>query len=199
MNSGIRAASKYEEFDFIFQPLSDSVLEDELVILSTTTGVLSDTLWLHHKISSIHYNPAFGFGFEPYELIMGTDDSATNDWVFFRMPYASEFDSLLASEAPTWFGEDFRCYVTVQEVEQHLSIEIFPNPASDYVQIMVNHLGAGKAYPFTITDTQGKILWKQEIFAKEEYRIPFNDFPKGLLILNINTGDRIISRKVIKD
>ncbi len=77
-------------------------------------------------------------------------------------------------------------------------MEIFPNPATDNVQIHISGLAKGKTYDFSITDMSGKLLWEKDVIAKEHYAIPLQDFPSGILILKIDAGNKSISKKLLK-
>ncbi len=78
------------------------------------------------------------------------------------------------------------------------TIEVNPNPVTDEIMIQVNHLASGKTYRFDITDAGGRILWRKDILTKQEYTVPVQDFPQGILILRVDAGTKVVTKTIIK-
>ena len=58
--------------------------------------------------------------------------------------------------------------------------------------------GIKMLFAFAIDTHTGKLLWKKDIIAKEEYEIPLYSFPAGILIFKVNAGNKSISKKLVK-
>ena len=72
-------------------------------------------------------------------------------------------------------------------------ITIYPNPITDYFQLR----GYDGSVLMVIRDLNGKVLLKKQVTANEEINI--NTFSKGIYIVEINTGNGIVIKKIIKD
>ncbi len=203
-NSGLNDVISYSTFPstFLLQPTEDTSsasLNKSLLFVDAVLGINTDTIPLGKSINSLHKNTSYGFGPYVYSIIMGVSDSDFSNYAFFYPPYnSSDVDSVLSGMYPSWFGEDYRCYVTIEEVEQYLSINVNPNPATDQLVIQVDHLAKGKTYTFEITNIQGQVLWRKEILAKQQYAVPIQDFPSGILILRVDAGTKVVTRKIVK-
>ncbi len=203
-NSGINSVTNYSEYppQFLLQPsidTSSAQVNRNLLMVDGVLGLATDTFHINKSIHSLHRNTSYGWGPYVYSVIMGCNDSASKDKVFFYPPWGlTDFDSTISNITPSWYGEDFRCYISTEQIEKNLSIEVNPNPATDAVLIQVNHLATGKTYKFEITNLEGKILWSSDILTKQEYRIPLQDLPSGVLILRVDAGTKVVTKKIIK-
>jgi len=201
-NSGLNAVTPYSEFPSVFflQPSFDTSanqLNKKILEVDAVLGLITNSFPINKTITNLRKNSSFGWGPYVYSLIFGVD--SPNDYLYYFPPWTfGIIDSAKSSAAPSWFGEDFRCYVSTQQVEENLSIEVNPNPATDEVLIQVNHLASGKTYKFTITNLEGKVLWSRDILTKQEYIVPLQDLPKGILILKVDAGTKVVTKKIIK-
>jgi hypothetical protein len=85
-------------------------------------------------------------------------------------------------------------------IEDHSIYDLFvyPNPASDYIQI--NNLGGGFEYAqFLLYDFTGRICRKTdfEIMEGESYRFFLDGIPGGIYILLKNSADGKLGRAKI--
>lgn len=66
-------------------------------------------------------------------------------------------------------------------------IEIYPNPASDYI-IIKNHTGLTGNSRFSIFDVTGRCLLSEQLYYNEDgsYRISTNGLPRGTYMLKLN-------------
>ncbi|MBQ9312841.1 MAG: T9SS type A sorting domain-containing protein [Bacteroidales bacterium] len=71
--------------------------------------------------------------------------------------------------------------------------QIYPNPTSDYVEVMCNY----KIYDIEITDINGRKLNK---FSVDNFmtEIDLSRYPKGIYLLTLNTSKGKSTKKVIK-
>ncbi len=73
-------------------------------------------------------------------------------------------------------------------------IKIFPNPASDYLQIEGNNIQNIQLY-----DVVGKIIFQNnEINSMYSTKIMTNKLSNGIYIFKINTNNKLITKKIIK-
>jgi hypothetical protein len=201
-HSGLNGVVPYSDFstEFFLQPsidTSSSQLNKQILEIDAVLGLISDSFFVNKTITSLHKNTAFGWGPYVYSIIFGVDSPKNVVYYFPPWPLGI-VDSAKCNSSASWFGEDFRCYVTTQQVEQNLSIEVSPNPVTDEVLIQVNHLAKGKTYNFEITSLDGKILWRKDILTQQEYSVPLQDLPKGILILKVDAGTKVVTKKIVK-
>lgn len=77
-----------------------------------------------------------------------------------------------------------------------LSINAFPNPATDILNVQVD---AVEKAELNLTDMTGKVLRRRMIEANNTQLISFElgQFPAGMYILHLSDGQNMVSRKVI--
>ena len=73
----------------------------------------------------------------------------------------------------------------VLDIQSEFEVNIFPNPATEYVNVQFQELETG--YVLMLVDELGKMLVKQEIKTKEII-IPFNKYSTGVYFLSIIDG-----------
>ena len=76
-----------------------------------------------------------------------------------------------------------------------LSIDIYPNPARDYLNIKnINNI-----QQIDILDIKGATIWTRSYHNKNMVEIPVSGFPNGLYIICITASEKNIVRKFIKN
>ena len=71
-------------------------------------------------------------------------------------------------------------------------ITIYPNPITDSFQMR----GYDGSVLMVIRDLNGKALFKKQVNANE--KITINSLPKGIYMVEINTGNGIVIKKINK-
>lgn len=105
------------------------------------------------------------------------------------------------------FGTEYRTNfiigdMTVPEapVTSSDNFEIFPNPSSGIVNILVPAFDNGLA-KITVTDRLGRVLLERKnTLTDKEYweRLDISDLSEGLYIVRIENGDQVVSEKIFK-
>lgn len=91
------------------------------------------------------------------------------------------------------YGEDAPPLAVKDETDV-FGIQVYPNPATEVVNVKLNK--AEKA-SFKLFDLGGKLV-KEITSAKQVTDINITSLPKGVYILNINTGKESVNKKIIK-
>jgi len=84
------------------------------------------------------------------------------------------------------------------EEEQNSPWQVFPNPARNLC-----HLAAPSGYEgetsLVVLDPNGKMIWDKQLYWEvgERMQIRLDDFPVGLYLLQIQSGDEIHTRKIL--
>jgi hypothetical protein len=72
------------------------------------------------------------------------------------------------------------------------SMNIYPNPAVDYIYLT----GMDGGYTIVIINTKGVVVYQRELSTKEE-KIDIGNFKKGIYLVKMSKGDKEISRKIL--
>jgi hypothetical protein len=91
---------------------------------------------------------------------------------------------------------NFEAGLTTMINDRHeLSIDIYPNPARDYLNIKnINDI-----QQIDILDIKGAAIWSGSFYNTKKVEIPVSGFPNGLYIICITSSDKNIVRKFIKN
>lgn len=200
-NLGIRLSENAEWFSQIFYQTTIDTginkISSKLLALNTNQIFSIDTFDTGVIMKAMHHVTDLGFGQNIYRLIFAPDDSIYNSVMLADYFYAVT-DTIYTPKNPEWFAEDFRCFIGISELNKHLSIHVYPNPASDEIVITINGMQKGVEYKFEITNEAGSVLFAQTMKAKEEYTIPINEMPSGILFLRVTGNGTYITKKIIK-
>ncbi|MDN5627807.1 MAG: T9SS type A sorting domain-containing protein, partial [Weeksellaceae bacterium] len=91
------------------------------------------------------------------------------------------------------YGKDVPLAVD-DNLQGAFGIQVYPNPASEVLNIKLNN--AQKA-TFKIFDLAGQLV-KESSSSDQLAEINISGLPKGVYILNINTGKESVNKKIIK-
>jgi len=75
------------------------------------------------------------------------------------------------------------------------SIELFPNPVSDILNIGLNEYDDASV---SIYNFIGQTIWKNQFSGQERIKVNCTDFAKGTYFIKIETKSGVITRKIIK-
>lgn len=144
-------------------------------------------------------------------------DTIDNDWKISNVTYASYFEDLYNPDGkitahvciewnesvnewcPTekyyysYSGHSITTALPPQHPENNNLAEIWPNPASDYINILVFDEFESTV---AVYSNNGRLLKKTKTYAKIT-TLPVGDLPKGIYIIQIASGNNILSEKLI--
>lgn len=88
--------------------------------------------------------------------------------------------------------------VAVKYVD-NASINVFPNPATEYVNVQVQDIQKG-SYNLTIFDLSGKLIKNEDINidGTNVYQIPLNQLQQGIYYIKIDNGEYALMKKFTK-
>jgi len=95
----------------------------------------------------------------------------------------------------------FRPKSPMIDMEQVQELNVFPNPASDYLYWSLSCEAEVSLY-LDITNIEGQLVYQQKIYnyaPNEEFLIPVGDLPQGIYYLSIGNGKEKISKMVVKN
>ena len=82
------------------------------------------------------------------------------------------------------------------ETSEIVNIEVYPNPARDYVLFQTVDIATN--YVITIYNTTGSKVMQKTVTANNNYQWETNNLPKGTYFYNLNSGNnKIKSGKVV--
>lgn len=98
------------------------------------------------------------------------------------LPYSTRSDSVIVSDPD----------VTSLTPELNADLRLFPNPASDVVEITVKGILSGK---MSIMDMKGRIVWQSAGTIMETTTIPVNLLAEGAYLFQLRTDKGMVTRK----
>lgn len=95
----------------------------------------------------------------------------------------------------TW-GTPF-IFTNVESIEKANELNVYPNPASDFIIIKKRSEEAEK-YIISLTDMQGREVFRKEISISNIYRLDISSQKPGAYLLKLQNQETLISRVMIK-
>ena len=123
--------------------------------------------------------------------ISGVFDGAIKTTCLLYVPTGSKSKY---QKAPGW--KDFTNIVEITTAlpsVTNVDITIYPNPITDSFQMR----GYDGSVLMVIRDLNGSVMLKKQVTANE--KITVNSLPKGIYMVEINTGHGTVIKKIIKD
>ena len=88
------------------------------------------------------------------------------------------------------------CLVDIESIMADKSINVYPNPAQDYVIIDLSEI-TQRVITLEVYDITGRQVMRKEIENNGEYRLDLNDYNEGIYILNMYMSKYKVSKKVM--
>ncbi len=121
-------------------------------------------------------------------------------------------DNYLNTEISVTPGLEYRFYSNAGQFEDRFEVifnartlndtkqsiaqwNVFPNPAEDFTEIHLNEPGT---FRITVSDMQGKIIWKQTVENQKSVRIDIKNWKSGLYSIIINNDKAEKTFKLLK-
>jgi N-acetylneuraminic acid mutarotase len=82
---------------------------------------------------------------------------------------------------------------TINENDWSKKVNVYPNPASDFIDIETDF----KNYYFSVFDIMGKLIFREKI-NQNKIRIDLSSFSNGLYFIQVQSYEKLISKKFIK-
>ncbi len=95
-----------------------------------------------------------------------------------------------------WKNGNGMNFLSSKDNEKNYSIKVFPNPASDKINVSVADQ-LSKDYTITLTDMSGKLVYQQQHTNAKEVTINIRGLAKGAYILAISSQQQNYSQKII--
>lgn len=116
---------------------------------------------------------------------LSTSGDNGSTWIF--SPLVLRFRSVVYGKDATLAVDD--------SVRSAFDIQVYPNPTSDILNIK---LDKAQKSTFKIFDLAGKLV-KESSSLDQTTEINISSLPKGIYIININTGKESVNKKIIKN
>lgn len=180
---------------------TDSLLDGGVIEYSIDGGTIWNniinstyTLWNFYSssdtITSNSNKPGFT-GTKDWNLSW-FEGPTLNDFVEYRFTFTS--DSINTS-MEGWLIDDIvinNGIVGINEIESNNSIQIFPNPTTDFITIKTDNLTNFKSA--TLKDILGKL-----IFTTEQTTIDISKFETGIYFMEITTTEGKVVKRIIRN
>ncbi|HNQ68163.1 MAG TPA: PKD domain-containing protein [Bacteroidales bacterium] len=90
------------------------------------------------------------------------------------------------------------CIVDIDEFKITNDIDIYPNPASDYIYIQTGKLETGKDIEVKLIDITGREIISEEYqVGYNDIRINVNNLPQGLYLVTLRTDNNRITQRIM--
>ncbi len=94
----------------------------------------------------------------------------------------------------------YECELVDTKIENGMAAEIsiYPNPASDQVQISIHT--PIKSYQVCLYDSKGQLIWKESspiVATNGNYTVNLSDFSNGVYYLMIRSEEYVLSEKIV--
>ncbi len=84
------------------------------------------------------------------------------------------------------------CYTALEDLYATKQFELFPNPASNFLNVNMESEGAGKLF---LIDLTGKVIREEFLEPGLQY-IDISEIPKGLYIIKVQSDKVVYSEKI---
>jgi Secretion system C-terminal sorting domain/Photosynthesis system II assembly factor YCF48 len=150
------------------------------------------TLYCISKRSNIDQNANL-------EQINNCYDSNNSFYLFNAIHFANETNGYVVGANGTIFRNSTGInepYLSTNKIDIQANIKIYPNPASDQINIAVNEKSSE---PFTIeiTDFLGKKVFSQSYNGNNTLSIDSKNFSKGVYLVRVISQDKRETQKVV--
>lgn len=77
-----------------------------------------------------------------------------------------------------------------------INIDIYPNPTSGVIQVDLNENTSGKIELYSF---EGKLVFSKELNQDNQVTIDLSGFSKGVYLAKVNTNNKVVVKKIIKE
>jgi len=139
---------------------------------------------------------------KPYRLHFGLNYDRIIDSVVVLWPsnpQKREVFNGLSTQKTYTLTEGGGILISTEErlTNQIPEVNVFPNPAHDYLEINIEHPGAEQSISLQIVNLLGKeMIYKEIEPGKTDCQLPVHHFPKGLYVLRVESGEQIFVKKI---
>ncbi len=97
-------------------------------------------------------------------------------------------------------SQDTVAITSVDNISRNMDLRIFPNPASDYMNISLPALTEDRNINLEILSLDGKTLFKKSGYEISDapFSVNLNDFESGIYLVKINARGKAFTGKIIK-
>ncbi len=189
------------------QPKSGRLIDSEFLLAQDANNSAAEliyTLVETPSIGSLLFNKApisVGTQFTQADLNNGAfkyrhDTDATEG--------TDEFTFTVSDGEGGWIGitpfqivlDESETTVSVEEVLEETLVNLYPNPAKDYLQVDLSAIASQRAL-VRIFDVQGKLVYQSNLVNPSVAEIGISTFNNGLYFLKLEMEDEVITKKIV--
>ena len=85
----------------------------------------------------------------------------------------------------------------IEQLESVNELNIYPNPANDFIDIETTGISDFQNSYFSIFDITGNLVTKEKMIQNKT-RIDLSEFPNGLYLIQVRNNGKMFSKKFIK-
>ena len=128
-----------------------------------------------------------------YDMVINEAKNELVAGTFARSIMTYPLDSILTVEDPM-------VNIETVELKKENPIKVFPNPASDVLQIEFQNIEQGRAVEFVVLSSDGKLMYQSEKLLLEKINATLNisDYPAGQYFIKVKMRHQIVSTSFVK-
>jgi hypothetical protein len=91
--------------------------------------------------------------------------------------------------------------IGIEEEELASSLNVFPNPTQDIVNIVIDN-NETKSYSFELIDALGQVISTEEVKdarGRTEVKFDLSNRAQGIYLLRVRTGNAAITRRITRN
>ncbi len=201
-NAGARATNN--EFKnssyFTFQPMFDnspSHLDQQILLLNPVDKQM-DTIIIDTELDYFKQpmEGSRGWGYYSLNWVGAKWNDAQPDSI-----YLAQYDNIVKVHGdafPNYINATYGCWVGSNKEElETIKFEFYPNPTSTEVTINLSGLTKGRKYQLDIIDNANKVIHTTKLEAYQKIALPLENLSKGVYLLKLNTGQNMITKKLV--
>jgi len=180
--------------------LSDSVTvggNDQICLLEGSTITVNGTL-TNRTVGTImpfkeDYNGLVGVHRVGLQILSGSQNEILADYTKFKIANDENNRQWYLTSLGKLASDD----VSIADYTNESSLNVYPNPATDMLEININNMELGKMY-LQISDISGKLISKTDILEPQT-KISVKELANGVYILQLFDNTQMIeTKKLIK-
>jgi hypothetical protein len=90
---------------------------------------------------------------------------------------------------------------SVESLDQNLSFNVFPNPAIETITIVIQSKSNEKSMSLRLIDINGKVVRLEKLQLTNgqlNMILPIDDLEFGVYTLQLESGENVLSKKIVK-
>lgn len=162
-------------------------------VYNTTSHIVFDSLKINKSIYGMGIDSADGY------IYLGQTDYSSYGNIYVYNLFGQVKDSFAVGVGPGNFAFDVRAIdAGIAQNKMDVSMSVYPNPASNEVNINFNGTYKGTA-SLIMTDVLGRVVYQSQISTASPAVVSVGELPSGIYFLTLQTNNGKTVQKIVKE